>query len=85
VVGLATKKMDALYYLVGVFTGMFIFGETESLIHPLFVGGFLGNRVTLPGYFGLPTGVVAFVIILVALVGFWGAEWLERRYGEREG
>jgi hypothetical protein len=83
-VGLATLKVDAAFYLTGILFGIFVFGEIAPLIDSFFNGkysGFMG-RATLPQFIGLSAGVVGFFVILMALGGFWGAEWLERRFGK---
>jgi hypothetical protein len=39
--------------------------------------------VTLPEVLGLPWGLVVFVVVLIALAGFWGATRIERWIGSR--
>ncbi len=81
-VGLSTLKVDALFYLSGIFIGIFVFGEIAPSIDKFFSGqysGFMG-RATLYQFIGIPAGVVGFFVVLMALGGFWGAEWLERRF-----
>jgi len=34
---------------------------------------------TIPGYFNLPYGLVVFGVVLMALGGFAGAGWVEKR------
>lgn len=80
-VGLATLKTDAIFYLIGAFLGMFVFGEVVPMIQGLFTGGFLGDTLTLPKLLGVSPGVVGFVVILIALGGFWGSEVLEKKFG----
>ena len=38
------------------------------------------GQVTLPEVFELPWGLVVFVIVVIAVVGFWGATLIERRF-----
>jgi hypothetical protein len=82
-VGLSTLKIDALFYLIGIFAGIFVFGETAPLIEPFFSGeysGFMG-RATIPQFIGVSSGVVGFFVVLMALGGFMGSEWLEKKFG----
>ena len=83
-VGLATLKTDAIFYLVGAFLGMFVFGEIIPYLYRFFTSGFLGDSLTLPKVLGVSPGVVGFVVILIALGGFWGSELLEKRFAKKE-
>jgi hypothetical protein len=38
------------------------------------------GQVTLPEVFELPWGLVVFVVVVIAVVGFWGATLIERRF-----
>jgi hypothetical protein len=84
IVGLATLKTDALFYLIGIFGGIFVFGEVEPWLHRFFFSGFLGDRLTLPQVLKVPAGVVGFGVIVIALLGFWGAEFLEKKFARPE-
>jgi hypothetical protein len=78
-VGLATLKTDALFYLIGAFLGMFVFGEIFPFIETFFTSGFLGESVTLPKFFGISPGIVGGIVIIIALLGFWGSEFMEKK------
>lgn len=86
VVGLSTLKIDAVFYLIGIFLGIFVFGEIAPLIEPFFGGQYSGNlgRVTIYQMLGVSAGVIGFFVILMALGGFWGAEWLEKKFGGQD-
>ena len=86
IVGLSTFKIDAVFYIVGALIGMFAFGEIEPFITSFFSGeasGFMGV-VTLNQVLGISSGVIGFLVILMALAGFWGSEWMEKRFAEKE-
>lgn len=83
-VGLATLKTDALFYLIGAFFGIFVFGEIAPAIYGFFTSGFLGDSLTLPNVLGISSGVVGFLVILMALGGFWGVEALEKKFAVEE-
>jgi len=83
-VGLATLKTDALFYLIGAFLGVFVFGEAVPYFYDFFTSGFLGDSLTLPKVLGVSGGVVGFLVILMALGGFWGSEILEKKFAAKE-
>jgi uncharacterized membrane protein YedE/YeeE len=78
VVAVATGKVDALLFLLGVTVGIFGYGEAWPLIQGFATSTPLG-AVTLPQLLGLRYGLVVFLVVLMALAGFKGAEILERR------
>ncbi|MFH2012998.1 MAG: hypothetical protein ABIJ37_09910 [Pseudomonadota bacterium] len=77
-------KVDALFYIIGVLLGVFVFGETIPFFNDFFLSGFLGERITLYSILGISAGVIGFFVILMAIGGFWGAEWAEKKFGEKE-
>jgi rhodanese-related sulfurtransferase len=81
-VALATLKIDGLFYVLGVFFGVFLFGETVDSFSIFWNSSYLG-RLTLQDVFGLDTGVVVVLVVLMALGMFAGAELLERTFGKR--
>ena len=80
-VGVATLKVDAMFFVMGLFAGIFAFGETiDGLLRDFWNSSYMG-RFTMPELFGAPTGVVILVIIAAALVMFWGVEQVEGMMG----
>lgn len=82
-VAAATGKIDGIFFVLGVFFGIFLFGETVDSYAIFFNSSYLG-RLTLQQWLGLPTGVVVLLIVLMALFMFWGAEKLEKIFGGRD-
>ncbi|MEA3502795.1 MAG: YeeE/YedE thiosulfate transporter family protein, partial [Actinomycetota bacterium] len=80
IVGAATLKLDAMVFLGGVVIGVFVFGETVPYFMDFWTTSDLG-RFTLPEWLGVPTGVIVLVIVVFALLLFWGAEILEKKTG----
>jgi hypothetical protein len=78
----ATGKLDGLIYVLGALSGMLIYGETFSAFASFAESGALGER-TLSDWLDLRPGAVAFLVILMALGMFYGAEILEKKFGER--
>jgi len=82
VAALATGRIDALVYALGIFTGTFAYAEVYPSIKDLVNADPMG-QVTLPEVFGLPWGLVVFAVVVIAVVGFWGATKIERWAGSR--
>jgi hypothetical protein len=82
VAGMATGKVDALLFGAGMLFGTFVFAEIYPLIEQFHQSTLIGS-VTIPQYFTLPYGVVVFVVVAVAVAGFYGAGVLERLVAAR--
>ena len=80
-VAVATAKLDGIFFAIGVLSGIFLFGETVDFYPGFFNSSFMG-RFTVPQWLGLSTGTVVLLIVLMALGMFWGAERLERIFGQ---
>ena len=75
-VAMATGKVDGVFFVIGVLTGIFLFGETVGNFAVFFNSSYLG-RFTLPELFGLSYGTVVLLVVIMALLMFWGAEKIE--------
>lgn len=82
-VGAATGKYDAMIYLLGIIAGIFSFGEMFPLLRDFYYSTPMG-QVTLPQFFGVRYGLVVFLVVLMALGGFIGAEWVEKKLAGRK-
>jgi rhodanese-related sulfurtransferase len=82
-VAAATLKIDGVFFVLGAFFGIFLFGETVSNFNVFWNSSYMG-RFTLPQLFGLNTGVVVLLVVLMALFMFWGSEQLERIFGKKD-
>lgn len=82
-VAAATLKLDGVFFVGGVLTGIFLFGETERFYDLWWNDSYYG-RFTFMDWLGLPTGVVVVAAVLLALLMFWGGEQLEHLIGGRE-
>jgi len=79
-VAMATGKIDGVFFVLGVLTGIFLFGETVSSYALFFDSSYMG-RFTLPQLFGLDYGTVVLAVVVMALLMFWGAEKIESVMG----
>jgi len=82
VAALATGRIDAMLYALGIFAGTFVYAEVYPAIKG-FVNSDPMGQVTLPEVFGLPWNLVVYAVVVIAVVGFWGATKIERWAGSR--
>lgn len=81
-VSLATGKIDGLFFALGTFFGIFLFGETVPFFEDFFHSSYLG-RFTLMELFNTSTGIIVLGVTLIALAAFAFAEFSERVIGQR--
>lgn len=78
-VAAATGRLDGLFFLTGIFAGIFLFGSLEPSFQGFLSSGARGP-LTLWQWLNLPTGVAAFLITLAAVLAFWVAEKSESEW-----
>jgi uncharacterized membrane protein YedE/YeeE len=78
VVSMASGRIDGLVFVLGFAAGTLGFALAFPLLAGLYTAGDLGEK-TLPEALGVPHGVLVLGVVLVALGGFKGATWVERR------
>ncbi|HVE70351.1 MAG TPA: YeeE/YedE thiosulfate transporter family protein [Thermoanaerobaculia bacterium] len=75
-VAASTGRGDGLAVILGLFAGMLASG----LVIPADVADMTARgTLTLPEQFGLSYGVIAAIVVAIALAGFRAVEWIERR------
>ena len=82
-VAASTGRIDGMVYLLGVIFGIFVFGEAFPLVSNFYVSTSMG-QITLPQISGLPYGLLVFLVVLMALGGFAGAEWVEKKMAAKK-
>ena len=83
-VAIATGRIDALFYAAGGMFGIFIFGEIYPFIEGFFNSTAMGS-INLPELLGLNYGLVILIVIIMAIAGFAGAEWVEKYVAKLKG
>jgi hypothetical protein len=78
----ATGKLDGLVFMLGFAAGTLGFALAFPLAKGLYTAGALGTT-TLPQVTGLPHGVLVFAVVLMAVLGFAGATWVEKKMAAR--
>jgi uncharacterized membrane protein YedE/YeeE len=81
-VALASGRLDGLALLIGIFTGIFLFGELFDSITGFFYSSSYG-ALTLPVLFGWQPGSIVLIVVAVALAGFIAAEVYEQHVNIR--
>jgi len=82
VVAVSTGKVDALVWVGGLLAGIFLFGEMYPYITNFFFAGDLGP-ITLADLLHLRFGLIVFAVVIMALVGFYAAELVEKSMARR--
>lgn len=79
-VSAATGRVDGMVYVAGMVGGLLGFGELYPKIEHFAKSTALG-RVTIPGLFDLPYGLLVLAVVVMALAAFVMAEWAEWKIG----
>ncbi|MFO7526121.1 MAG: YeeE/YedE thiosulfate transporter family protein [Ignavibacteriaceae bacterium] len=82
-VAASTGRIDGIVYLLGVMAGIFFFGEIFPLITGFFYSTNMGE-ITLPELVNLSYGLIVFLVVLMAIGAFAGAEWAEQKFGNKK-
>jgi hypothetical protein len=80
-VGLASGRLDSLFFMVGMVLGTGLFAGVFESIEGFYLAGQGPEAQTLDQLFGIPAWAVIAVLAVVAVLGFALGSWLERRTG----
>jgi hypothetical protein len=83
IVAAGTLKVDGWFFLLGVFFGIFLFGETVEGFEEFWYSSDMG-RFTLMELFDVSTGVIVLGVVIMALLAFLAGEQMERMFGDKE-
>jgi hypothetical protein len=78
IVSTATGRLDGLVFVLGFAAGTLGFALAFPLVKGLYTAGDVGTR-TLPEVLGVPYGLLVFAVVLMAVGGFAGATWVEKK------
>lgn len=82
-VAVATGKIDAVVYVLGMIFGVFVFGEMFPTVESFFNSTAMGS-ITLPQYFKMSYGLIVFLVVVMALAAFAAAEWGEKKMAAKK-
>jgi hypothetical protein len=83
IVAASTGKIDGFFFIGGAIAGMFVFGEIYTWIVDFHTAGSMGTMI-ISDWLNLSMGVIGFAVIVMALLMFWGGEWLEKKFSSQE-
>ena len=80
-VGLASGRLDSVFFMIGMVLGTGLFASVFDWIKGFYFAAKGPDAQTLNDLFGVPTWAVLIVLILMAITGFALGTWFERRHG----
>jgi hypothetical protein len=80
-VGLASGRVDALVFIVGMVAGVAVFAWGFDALSALYLGAAGPKGQTLDQLLGVPVPVILIAMTVMAIGGFWLGSRLERRFG----
>jgi hypothetical protein len=83
-VSMSTLKIDGLMFVVGVAAGLAVFGLAVPGFYEFWTYAGAAGRLTLFDWLGVDAGLIVAAVVIMALVAFAAAEWVEARF-RREG
>ncbi|WP_397541895.1 DUF6691 family protein [Roseovarius salis] len=81
VAGLASGRLDALVFMLGMVLGVGVFAWAYEPLEGFYLAAQGPKGQTLPQLFGVPTWVILLVLAALAVAGFRIGSRLERRFG----
>jgi len=83
VVATVTGKLDGLIFILGMIAGSLIFAELFPVLQGFYESGCMGS-LRLSDVFKINSGLVAFLVTLMAAGAYWFVEKVERKFGDPE-
>ncbi len=80
-VGLATGRLDGLFFIIGMILGTAVFAAVFEPIAGFYYAAEGPEAQTLSALFGIPTWAVLGFLIVIAVLGFRLGTRFERRFG----
>ena len=82
IVAAVSGKLDALAFIAGALAGIGLFGAGYPVLQRFYLSGSLGVK-TLPAVLHIPEGIMALLVVLMALGAFWGSEKVEALFAPK--
>ena len=78
--GIATGRIDAGVYAIGMLTGIFIYAESFNTLFASWAEATPMGQTTLPAVFGMPPWILVVAVVLMAIGAFVLAERVEAAF-----
>ncbi|GAB6281994.1 MAG: hypothetical protein STSR0008_07380 [Ignavibacterium sp.] len=79
----AIGKIDAMYFVLGSFIGVYIFAEGYPLFEGLYKSSFYGSPF-IYDTLGISRGLFAFSFIMIAIILYWIVSWIQAKINKQE-
>ena len=76
-------KIDAMVFMGGIFLGIILFIEGYPAWEGVYKAHFIGYP-KISSILNLSDGILAFLVIVAAIVMFWIGEWTEKKFAQPE-
>lgn len=76
-------KIDAMVFMGGIFIGIILFIEGYPLWESVFKAHFIGYP-KISSILNMSDGLLAFFVIVAAVIMFWIGEWAEKKFPQPE-
>ena len=83
VVATVSGKLDGLIFIIGMMLGSIFFAEIYQYIEKFYTSGAMGS-IRLADVFGINSGIIAFLVCLMAVGAFWLGESVEQKFGDKD-
>ena len=83
VVAMVSGKLDGLIYILGMMIGSVFFAEVFPILEKFYTSGDMG-AIRLSDVFNINSGIIAFLVCLVAVGAYWLVEKVEQKFGDKD-
>jgi len=83
VVATVSGKLDGLIFIIGMMMGAVFFAEVYPFLQGFYTSGDMGT-IRLSDVFNINSGIIAFLVCLVAVGAFWLVEKVEQKFGDKD-
>ena len=81
VVATVSGKLDGLIFIIGMMLGSVFFAEIFPFLKGFYTSGNMG-KIRLTDVFNINSGIIAFLVCLMAVGAYWFVEKVEQKFGD---
>jgi uncharacterized membrane protein YedE/YeeE len=83
VVATVSGKLDGLIFIIGMMLGAVFFAEVYPFVEKFYFSGDMG-AIRLSDVFNINSGIIAFLVCIMAVGAYWFVEKVERKFGDKD-